>query len=148
MRGLVPSVYAPTLLEFTGLSALMPVVPLLALQLGFDVTQAAALTVIFGISSLVGPIPAGRVISAVGARAALVTTGAGLVVANLLAFAVISSGLDGEPSAMHRGMLIGLLIVMAVNSQVWALGRQAYLGTALPAGMRARGMTLFGGTIR
>ena len=30
LRALVPSVYAPTLLEFVGLSALMPVIPLLA----------------------------------------------------------------------------------------------------------------------
>ena len=37
---------------------------------------------------------------------------------------------------------------MAASTQVWQLGRQAYLGTALPATMRARGMTLFGGVIR
>src|SRR5699024_2673515 len=71
MRQLAPSVYIPTLLEFSGLAALMPVIPLLALQLGFAVSQAAALTLIFGIASFVGPIPAGRLISRVGARAAL-----------------------------------------------------------------------------
>jgi MFS family permease len=43
---------------------------------------------------------------------------------------------------------VGLLLVMAASTQVWQLGRQAYLGTALPATMRARGMTLFGGVIR
>src|SRR5699024_9053262 len=94
IRSLAPSVYLPSLLEFTGQAALMPVIPLLALQLGFSVPQAAALTTIFGIASFLGPIPAGRLISRVGARPALVTTGSLLVVANLVAFTVISHGLE------------------------------------------------------
>ncbi|WP_422116900.1 MFS transporter [Brachybacterium sp. UNK5269] len=49
---------------------------------------------------------------------------------------------------MHRLLLVVLLLVMAASTQVWQLGRQAYLGTALPPTMRARGMTLFGGVIR
>ncbi|AXK44511.1 MFS transporter [Brachybacterium saurashtrense] len=145
---LVPSVYAPTLLEFVGVAALMPVIPLMARALGFSVPQAAALTMIFGLISFLGPIPAGRFISRIGARAALVITGALLVASNLTAFVVIGPALDGSGDAAHRLALIGLLLVMAVGMQVWQLGRQSYLGTALPATMRARGMTLFGGTIR
>lgn len=145
---LAPSVYAPTFLEFVGLAALMPVIPLLALDLGFAPWQAAAITTIFGLTSFLGPIPAGRFISRVGARMALVTTGALLVAANLAAFVVLTPGLDGEAAFGHRAALVGLLLVLAVSIQVWQLGRQSYLGTALPAAMRARGMTLFGGVIR
>src|SRR5690625_6198562 len=84
----------------------MPVIPLLALQLGFSVPQAAALTTIFGIASFLGPIPAGRLISRVGARPALVTTGSLLVVANLVAFTVISHGLEaGARSEEHTSEL-------------------------------------------
>lgn len=148
IRQLAPSVYVPTLLEFSGEAALMPVIPLLALQLGFGVSEAAALTVIFGLASFLGPIPAGRLISRIGARTSLVATGLLLVVTNVIAFLVITPGLTGAPGLGHRAMLIVLLAVVAANSQVWALGRQAYLGTALPPAMRARGMTMFGGMIR
>jgi len=148
LRGLVPSVYAPSLLEFIGLASLMPVIPLLARDLGFSVPQAAALTTIFGLASFLGPIPAGRLISRIGARAALVLTGCLLVIANLLAYVLIAPAIGGGGDLVHRIVLVGLLLVMAASTQVWQLGRQAYLGTALPATMRARGMTLFGGVIR
>ena len=148
LRGLVPSVYAPSLLEFVGLAALMPVIPLLARDLGFSVPQAAALSTIFGITSFLGPIPAGRLISRIGARAALVSTGCLLVASNLLAFVLIAPALGGDGDLLHRITLVVLLLVMASSTQVWQLGRQSYLGTALPAAMRARGMTLFGGVIR
>ena len=95
LRGLVPSVYAPSLLEFVGLAALMPVIPLLARDLGFSVPQAAALSTIFGLTSFLGPIPAGRLISRIGARTALVITGCLLVVSNVLAFVLIMPALGG-----------------------------------------------------
>lgn len=149
LRSLVPSVYAPTLLEFVGLAALMPVIPLLARDLGFTVPQAAALTTIFGITSFLGPIPAGRLIAGIGARRALMVTGTLLVLSNLVAFVVLTPALgDGDATARHRLALVGMLLVMAVSMQVWQLGRQTYLGTALPPSLRARGMTLFGGVIR
>lgn len=148
LRGLVPSVYAPTLLEFTGQSALMPVVPLLALQLGFGVSQAAALALIFGVFSFLGPIPAGRVITRLGARPALVLTGVLLVGTNIGAYLAVTPGLEGAPGTRHRLALIAVLTVMAACAQVWTLGRQSYLGTALPPALRARGMTTFGGMIR
>ena len=148
LRSLTPSVYAPSLLEFIGLAALMPVIPLLARDLGFSIPQAAALSMIFGLASFLGPIPAGRLISRIGARSALVITGVLLVVSNLAAYVMISPALGGGGDLTHRLMLIGLLLVMAASTQVWQLGRQSYLGTALPPTMRARGMTLFGGVIR
>lgn len=145
----MPSVYAPTLLEFTGLAALMPVIPLLARELGFTVPQAAAVTTIFGLSAFLGPIPAGRLIARIGARRALTITGILLVLSNLVAFVMIGPALGGgDATARHRLALVGMLLVMAVSMQVWHLGRQAYLGTALPPSMRARGMTLFGGVMR
>lgn len=148
LRSLTPSVYAPSLLEFMGLAALMPVVPLLARDLGFSIPQAAALSMIFGLASFLGPIPAGRLISRIGARRALVISGVLLVVANLAAFLMLDPALGGGGDLTHRLLLIGVLLVMAASTQVWQFGRQFYLGTALPPSMRARGMTLFGGVIR
>nr|WP_214651248.1 MFS transporter [Brachybacterium halotolerans] len=148
IRSLVGPVYAPTLIEASGSNALLPVIPLLALALGFSVPMTAAITLVFGIAAVLGPIPAGRLMDRVGAQRALVGTGVVLVITNLVALVVIGRGLAEGPTLVHRVMLVVLLVVMATSSQVWALGRQSYLGGALPAAVRARGMTLFGGMMR
>lgn len=148
LRSLAPSIYVPSLLAFSGDAALLPVIPLLALALGFSVPAAAALTTIFGLASFIGPIPASRLIDRIGARTALVSTGCLLVLAGVIAFFVVSDGVQGPATGAHRAGLIGMLLMMAANTQVWKLGRQAYLGSALPPTMRARGMSLFGGTVR
>lgn len=148
IRSLVGPVYAPTLIEASGSNALLPVIPLLALALGFSVPMTAAITLVFGIAAVLGPIPSGRLMDRVGAQRALVGTGVLLVITNIVALVVIGRGLAEGPTLGHRIMLVVLLVVMATSSQVWALGRQSYLGGALPAAVRARGMTLFGGMMR
>src|SRR5699024_4902204 len=96
-----------------------------------------------------GPIPAGRLIAGIGARRALMVTGVLMVASNLTAFAVIAPvPADGTATPGHHLALVGLLLVIAVSMQVWQLGRQTYVGTALPPSMRGRGMTLSGGVIR
>src|SRR5699024_12251770 len=117
----------------------MPVVPLLARELGFSGPQAAALTTIFGVTSFLGPIPAGRLIAGIGARWALMVTGALMVASNLAAFAVIAPALaDGTVTARHRLALVGLLLGIAVGRQVWQAGRQTCLGIGSAAGRSAR----------
>lgn len=148
LRALIPSVYAPTVLEAAGEAALLPVVPLLALRLGFSTPAAAALTMIAGAAAVLGPIPVGRLMLALGARRAIVGSGAVLAASNLLALVVVGQGLAGHATLGHRAALIALLAVDAATGQVWALGRQSYLGTELPPELRARGMTMFGGMLR
>lgn len=148
VRRLAPSVYVPTVLESAGEMALLPVIPLLALRLGFSESAAAALTIIAGIGAVLGPVPVGRLMIAVGARRAIVTSGVLLTLANVAALVILPGGLDGSPEHVHRVALVVLLVIMAATSQVWSLGRQSYLGTELPTHLRARGMTTFGGMIR
>lgn len=148
VRRLAPSIYIPTVLESAGEMALLPVIPLLAIDLGFSVPQAAALTMIAGIGAVLGPVPVGRIMIAFGARRAIVASGILLTLANVAALLILPGGLDGTPEHLHRVALVTLLVIMAATSQVWSLGRQSYLGTELPAHLRARGMTTFGGMIR
>lgn len=150
IRSLAPSIYVPTLLQFIGVAGLMPVITLLALELGFGTAQAASLTVVFGLAAFLGPIPAGRLIGRIGARASLVGSGVLLVIASAAGYVVLTPALadGGAAGTTSRVTLIAVLVVMAACSQVWMLGRQAFLGSALPPSMRARGMTLFGGMIR
>ncbi|MDO5661789.1 MAG: MFS transporter [Brachybacterium sp.] len=148
LRSLAAPIYIPTVLEASGETALLPVVPLLALSLGFTVPQAAALTMIAGVAAVLGPIPVARLMGWVGTRRAIVGSGLLLTAGNLAALLVIGQVLRDGAEPYHRWALVLLLVLVAATSQVWALGRQAYLGTALPPQMRARGMTTFGGMLR
>lgn len=148
MGRLALPIYIPTLSHGIGTTAILPVLPLIALQLGFNVPQAAALSLIAGIIGVVGPIPAGRVMSRLGERSTMIATGFGLVVINVAAYFVVRDAGASDPTAWHRLALIACLVAMAVTEQVWVLGRQAYLAIHLPAGIRPRGMSLFGGMYR
>ncbi|GAB2539330.1 MFS transporter [Brachybacterium huguangmaarense] len=148
LRSLVAPIYLPTVLESAGESALLPVLPFLALGLGFSVPGAAALTLILGVAAVLGPIPVGRLMGAVGTRRAIVGSGIALAVCDVAAMLVVRDGLDGGAGTAHRAGLVAALVVVAATSQVWALGRQSYLGTRLPPALRARGMTAFGGMLR
>lgn len=148
LRELVWPIYAPVLLASIGTTALVPLVPLIALELGFSVPAAAALTLITGIVSVLGPIPASRVMTVVGERMAMITTGIGLAVFAMAGFGVVAHGLANGPGALHRVGLVLVLFTTAVCQQVWHLGRQSYMGTHLPVEIRARGMSTLGGMMR
>ena len=64
LRRLALPLYLPTLAQGAGFTALAPVLPLLALDLGFSVPASAALGLITGVLGVVGPMPAGPVVVA------------------------------------------------------------------------------------
>lgn len=148
LAGLVWPVYAPVLLGSIGATALVPLVPLIALQLGFSVPAAAALAIISGLVAVAGPIPASRVMTVVGERTAMIATGIGQVVTALAGFGVVSHAQAAGPEGWHRLALVAVLFSSAVCRQVWHLGRQSYMGTHLPVAVRARGMSTLGGMMR
>lgn len=145
---LVWPIYAPMLLAAIGSTALMPMIPLIALELGFSVPAAAALTMISGLVGVLGPIPAGRAMTMVGERTAMIVMGVGLALSGLAGFAVVSDGLGGGDDWWHRVAFVLVLFASAVCQQVWMLGRQSYMGSQLPVAVRARGMSTLGGMMR
>ncbi len=148
LRPLILPVYVPSLAHGIGMTALLPVLPLMALSLGFTVPQAAALTLISGVVGVLGPIPVGQLMVRVGERSAMIATGVGLVLVNLAGFALLAHADQQSSSLMHRFGLIAVLVGMALAEQVWVLGRQAYLATHLAPEFRPRGMSTFGGMFR
>lgn len=145
LKPLILPVFIPTLAHSTGTTAILPVIPLIALHLGFSVAQAAALTMIGGILGVLGPVPVGRLMSRVGARAAMIVTGVIQIGMNVAGFWLVATS---DAQASDRWGFIGILTMMGITDQVWLLGRQSYLGTHLPPQHRARGMSTFGGTFR
>lgn len=148
LKKLFIPVYLPTALEFAGEAAFLPILPVLAVRLGFSEPEAAALGLIGGILSVIGTAPIGRLMLRVGERPTILGAGALLVVVNAALAAIVGHGLEAGSSLAHRVALVVALVAISSCIIVWNLGRQAYLGTHLPPGLRARGMTSLGGAMR
>ncbi len=144
IRRLAMPVYVPSLLSAVSSSAVVPMVPLIAISLGFSTATAALIVALLGLVAVVGPIPIGLVMEKVGERAAMVG-GAAL---SLLASVGVLSVLGQGPSSTLRWLFLGFLALQGVAGEVWDLGRQTYLSAELPPQFRGRAMNLFGGTLR
>lgn len=148
LRPLIGSVYAPTLAQAVGMAATLPVIPLIALSLGFPVPAAAALTLITGLVGVLGPIPLGALMTAVGERRAMIITGVAVTCTQIGTLVMVEHARTTGATPWHQAGLIASLAVSSLSREVWIIGRQAYLGTALPPELRARGMSTFGGMMR
>lgn len=141
-------VYLPTLAQASGLTAIAPVVPLVALDLGFGVAAAAALGLITGVLGVLGPVPAGRTIGWLGERVAMVLTGVAVVAAFVAGAWIVHDASVAGTSRAHRSGLVAVLVVLGLGMQVWVLARQSYIGAAVAESLRARAMSTFGGMMR
>ncbi|MDK7743155.1 MFS transporter [Helcobacillus massiliensis] len=152
LKRLILPIYLPLFLEYAGVSAYLPLLPLIAVRLGFSVPEAAALGLIQGLCAVLLPIPLARLLAAMGERRALLASGAlqgvtslglGVVVHRALA----AGGADGAGPADRLALIAGLLVIN-MGLVLWHVGRQAYLADALPESIRARGLTTLGGALR
>ncbi|MGJ6980938.1 MFS transporter [Aestuariimicrobium soli] len=144
IKRLALPVYVPSMLSSAGGQALIPMIPLIAIQLGYSTAQAALLISIIGLTAIVGPIPLGVLMERTGERPAM-------LMAAGLSIAAAAGGiwlLHEGPSTATRLGLIGLLVLDGIAAEVWDLGRQTYLGAELPHHLRGRAMNFFGGMMR
>lgn len=143
LRRLAFPIYLPTAVYSAGAAAIVPVVPVLALRMGFDTAQVALIIALTSIFVAFGPLPAGFVTARIGERAGLIG-GALVSVLGSLGCAAAAAGLVADGGTM----LVACLFVMAAGDLLWDLGRQTYLAGEVPAAVRARAMSMFGGTQR
>jgi len=144
LRRLLLPVYLPTVLYTGGAAAIVPVVPLVGLRLGMSVPQVALLGTMAGVLAVIGPIPTGRLVHRIGERAALML-GAIVAIASIIGCLIASTPSTGS---WRLWLFAGAILVMSVGDLTWDLGRQTYLADEVPAHLRARAMTLFGGMMR
>lgn len=151
LRRLMLPIYVPTMIYMAGSSAIIPVVPLVGLRLGLDVPQVALVATIAGVLAVVGPIPTGRAMSRIGERNGLIV-GGGIACVALVGCLVAATTLTGtrpdQGPNWATGLFVGSIWLLALGDLTWDLGRQTYLAEEVPAHLRARAMTLFGGTMR
>lgn len=137
VRSLTASVYVPNFLFAIGQGAAIPVIALLALDLGASLAAAGAIVALRGIGTMVFDVPAGLLVARFGERRSMVMATALL--------GVIALGIGLRPSLPVYAALIFLL---GGAWSVWALARLSYATEAAPIRHRGRVMSMMGGVAR
>jgi MFS family permease len=127
----------PTLLFSTGEGAIIPVIPVIAGNVGATLAIAGFVSGMLVVGELLGDIPSGVVISHIGERTAMIAA-AGLSVLGLL-----TALLATNPWVLGLGIL-----VVGIATAVFALARHAFMTSFVPMQIRARALSTLGGTFR
>jgi MFS family permease len=137
LRSMVPSVFLPAMVFEIGNGAVAPIVAITALELGASPGVAGFLVALLGLGQLAGDVPAGSLAARVGDRWAMAVAGSLSVVAML--------GCLLAPSLVLFG---ACLFVLGGCNATFYLARQSYLTEVAPVGLRARAMSMLGGSHR
>src|SRR5690606_4103456 len=130
-------VYAPTVLFALGEGAVLPLIPILATQLGADVPLAALVASALVIGQLCGNMPAGWMVAKIGERLTMVFAG----VATLAAGA-------GMLLATALPLFTAAVFLLGFCAAAFGLARHAFMTTRVPIRFRARALSLLGGCFR
>ena len=127
----------PTLLFSIGEGAIIPMIPVVAGNLGATLAIAGLVAALLMVGELVGDIPSGWLVARVGERPAMI--GAALLSIIGLVICVLAP----NPFALGFGIfLVGLA------TAVFALARHAFMTSFVPIAYRARALSTLGGTFR
>ncbi len=132
-----PMVYGPTVLFALGEGAVIPLIPVIAAQLGADVATAALVAAALVVGQLCGNIPAGWAVARIGERLTMAIAGA---VATL---AVVALAL-----APSLGVFAIAVLLIGFCAAAFGLARHSFMTTRVPLAFRARALSLLGGTWR
>ncbi len=132
-----PMVYAPTVLFAVGEGAVIPLIPILAGNLGADVALSALIASMLVVGQLIGNLPAGWAVARVGERATMIAAGS-----LALAVALAAALLPLLPVFAAAVFLIGFC------AAAFGLARHSFMTTRVPVAFRARALSLLGGTFR
>jgi len=137
VRSLTTSVYLPNFLFSIGQGAAIPVIALLALELGASPAVAGAIVALHGIGTLAFDVPSGVLVARFGERRAmLMATGV---------LGLIAIGVAMKPPLAVYAVLV---FFMGCAWSVWALARLSFAAESAPPRHRGRVMSMMGGTVR
>ena len=136
-RSVLVAALLPTLLFSTGEGAIIPVIPVIAGNVGATLAIAGFVSGMLVLGELLGDIPSGVVISHIGERTAMIAA-SGLSVLGLL-----TALLAPNPWVLALGIL-----VVGIATAVFALARHAFMTSFVPMRYRARALSTLGGSFR
>ncbi|MBZ6373303.1 MAG: MFS transporter, partial [Microbacterium hominis] len=134
---LAPMIYGPTVLFALGEGAVVPLLPVIAAELGADVPTAALVAAALVVGQLCGNIPAGWAVARVGER---VTMAGGGVLA--------LAGVAGLLLAPSLPVLAAAVFLIGFCAAAFGVARHSFMTTRVPLAFRARALSLLGGTFR
>ncbi|MGI5126039.1 MFS transporter [Pseudonocardia sp. CA-107938] len=137
LRSLVPSMFLPAMVFEIGNGAVLPVVAITALDLGASAGTAGLLVALLGIGQLAGNLPAAALAARLGDRRAMCVAGG--------VSAVVMLGAMLSPSLIGFG---ACLLVLGGCNATFYLARQSYLTDVAPLDLRARALSMLGGSHR
>ncbi|WAC75520.1 MFS transporter [Roseateles sp. SL47] len=129
--------FGPSLLFGLGEGAILPIVPLMARDLGASVSMAAFVVTLISLGSLLNNVPASLITMRWGERGAIIA--AGLWSALGMALSVFSH---------HLVFFAAGCFMVGMSQAVYNLARQSYLTEAVPPLYRARALSTLGGVMR
>ncbi|MBL3699153.1 MFS transporter [Leucobacter luti] len=134
---MAPSIYGPTVLFTLGQSALMPLIPVIAVEMGANIGLSGVIASALVVGQLAGNLPAGWVVSRAGERIAM-----------LIATGVAALGALGIALAPNPGALGLAVFVVGFAAATFGLARHSFMTTRVPVAFRARALSLIGGSHR
>jgi len=132
-----PMIYGPTTLFAVGKGAVIPIVPLIAVELGANLAVAALVTGALVIGQLVGNIPAGWIIARSGERVTMALSGA-----------VALIGVFGMALSMNMYLFAVSVFLVGFCSAAFNIARHAFMTRRVPIAFRARSLSILGGVYR
>jgi MFS family permease len=132
-----PMVYGPTVLFALGEGAVIPLIPVIAAQLGADVATAALVASALVVGQLCGNIPAGWTVARIGERLTMAIAGF-----------IALGGIVGMALAPSLGVFAIAVFLIGVCAAAFGLARHSFMTTRVPLAFRARALSLLGGTFR
>lgn len=137
LSSLVLSVYLPSLMFSTGWGMVVPVIPLLARQMGASLGVAGLIVTMRGIGTFAMDIPAGLLVASLGNQRTLVLSSLGVVVAAFL------TGISGNVVSLAL-----LTFFLGGFQAIWMMSRLNYVRQAVALHQRGRALSMIGGTFR
>lgn len=137
LRRFAPMIYGPTVLFALGEGAVIPLIPVIAAQLGADVASAALVASALVVGQLCGNLPAGWAVARFGERVTMAVAGT-IALAGAVALAVAPS----------LGLFALAIFLVGFCAAAFGLARHSFMTTRIPLSFRARSLSLLGGTFR
>jgi MFS family permease len=132
-----PMVYAPTVLFAIGEGAVLPLIPVMAAELGADVALSALIATLLVVGQLIGNLPAGWAVARFGERITMIA-------ASVLALGAVLATVLLPNLAAFAASVFGI----GFSAAAFGLARHSFMTTRVPVAFRARALSLLGGTFR
>jgi MFS family permease len=137
LRSVALAAFLPTLVFAIGEGAIIPIIPVVAHNLGATLAVAGFIAAMIMVGELLGDIPSGWIVSRIGERTAMIS-------ASFLSIA----GLITAMVAPNPWLLAFGILLVGLATAVFALARHAFMTSYVPVAYRARALSSLGGTFR